>query len=106
MSYGANFDKHDRTLCVIMGIKGRTGLEAAPHQTCIGSSPAAQLRDNAADHWNSGIRHIVALRGSLLPGGCKPEMCATELVTLLKDVGNFDISLAAYSKVHLEAKRA
>ncbi|HFD7740608.1 MULTISPECIES: methylenetetrahydrofolate reductase [Serratia] len=105
VTYGANSGERDRTHSIIKGIKERTGLEAAPHLTCIDASPA-QLRDIATDYWNSGIRHIVALRGDLLPGGGKPEMYATDLVALLKDVGDFDISVAAYPEVHPEAKSA
>ncbi|HGM6911621.1 TPA: methylenetetrahydrofolate reductase [Serratia marcescens] len=105
VTYGANSGERDRTHSIIKGIKERTGLEAAPHLTCIDASPA-QLRDIAADYWNSGIRHIVALRGDLPPGGGKPEMYATDLVALLKDVGDFDISVAAYPEVHPEAKSA
>ena len=105
VTYGANSGERDRTHSIIKGIKERTGLEAAPHLTCIDASPA-QLRDIAADYWNSGIRHIVALRGALPPGGGKPDMYATDLVALLKDVGDFDISVAAYPEVHPEAKSA
>lgn len=105
VTYGANSGERDRTHSIIKGIKERTGLEAAPHLTCIDASPA-QLRDIATDYWNSGIRHIVALRGDLPPGGSKPEMYATDLVALLKDVGDFDISVAAYPEVHPEAKSA
>lgn len=105
VTYGANSGERDRTHSIIKGIKERTGLDAAPHLTCIDASPA-QLRDIAADYWNSGIRHIVALRGDLPPGSGKPEMYAADLVTLLKDVGDFDISVAAYPEVHPEAKSA
>ncbi|TQI77879.1 5,10-methylenetetrahydrofolate reductase (NAD(P)) [Serratia fonticola] len=105
VTYGANSGERDRTHSIIKGIKERTGLDAAPHLTCIDATPA-QLRDIATDYWNSGIRHIVALRGDLPPGGGKPEMYATDLVKLLKDVGDFDISVAAYPEVHPEAKSA
>ncbi|MFO6425565.1 methylenetetrahydrofolate reductase [Escherichia coli] len=44
------------------------------------------LRTIARDYWNNGIRHIVALRGDLPPGSGKPEMYASDLVTLLKEV--------------------
>ncbi|ANS45362.1 methylenetetrahydrofolate reductase [Serratia inhibens] len=103
VTYGANSGERDRTHSIIKGIKDRTGLDAAPHLTCIDASPA-QLREIATDYWNSGIRHIVALRGDLPPGGGKPDMYATDLVRLLKEVGDFDISVAAYPEVHPEAK--
>ncbi|EFI2136459.1 methylenetetrahydrofolate reductase [Escherichia coli] len=103
VTYGANSGERDRTHSIIKGIKDRTGLEAAPHLTCIDATPA-ELRIIARDYWNNGIRHIVALRGDLPPGSGKPEMYASDLVTLLKEVADFDISVAAYPEVHPEAK--
>ncbi|ELK4953592.1 methylenetetrahydrofolate reductase [Escherichia coli] len=105
VTYGANSGECDRTHSIIKGIKDRTGLEAAPHLTCIDATPD-ELRTIARDYWNNGIRHIVALRGDLPPGSGKPEMYASDLVTLLKEVADFDISVAAYPEVHPEAKSA
>ncbi|HAI4068000.1 TPA: methylenetetrahydrofolate reductase [Escherichia coli] len=105
VTYGANSGERDRTHSIIKGIKDRTGLEAASHLTCIDATPA-ELRIIARDYWNNGIRHIVALRGDLPPGSGKPEMYASDLVTLLKEVADFDISVAAYPEVHPEAKSA
>ena len=105
VTYGANSGERDRTHSIIKGIKDRTGLEAAPHLTCIDATPD-ELRTIARDYWNNGIRHIVALRGDLPPGSGKPEMYASDLVTLLKEVADFDISVAAYPEVQPEAKSA
>ncbi|EMF7867965.1 methylenetetrahydrofolate reductase [Escherichia coli] len=105
VTYGANSGERDRTHSIIKGIKDRTGLEAAPHLTCIDATPD-ELRIIARDYWNNGIRHIVALRGDLPPGSGKPEMYASDLVTLLKEVADFDISVAAYPEVNPEAKSA
>ncbi|EMV5902979.1 methylenetetrahydrofolate reductase [Escherichia coli] len=105
VTYGANSGERDRTHSIIKGIKDRTGLEAAPHLTCIDATPD-ESRTIARDYWNNGIRHIVALRGDLPPGSGKPEMYASDLVTLLKEVADFDISVAAYPEVHPEAKSA
>ncbi|ELT6958151.1 methylenetetrahydrofolate reductase [Escherichia coli] len=105
VTYGANSGERDRTHSIIKGIKDRTGLEAAPHLTCIDATPD-ELRTIARDYWNNGIRHIVALRGDLPPGSGKPEMYASDLVTLLKEVADFDISVAAYPEVHPQAKSA
>ncbi|EJE4020029.1 methylenetetrahydrofolate reductase [Escherichia coli] len=105
VTYGANSGERDRTHSIIKGIKDRTGLEAAPHLTCIDATPD-ELRTIARDYWNNGIRHIVALRGDLPPGSGKPEMYASDLVTLLEEVADFDISVAAYPEVHPEAKSA
>ncbi len=105
VTYGANSGERDRTHSIIKGIKDRTGLESAPHLTCIDAT-RDELRTIAQDYWNNGIRHIVALRGDLPPGSGKPDMYASDLVTLLKDVADFDISVAAYPEVHPEAKSA
>ena len=105
VTYGANSGERDRTHSIIKGIKDRTGLEAAPHLTCIDATPD-ELRTIARDYWNNGIRHIVALRGDLPPGSGKPDMYASDLVALLKEVADFDISVAAYPEVHPEAKSA
>jgi methylenetetrahydrofolate reductase (NADPH) len=105
VTYGANSGERDRTHSIIKGIKDRTGLEAVPHLTCIDAT-RDELRAIAKDYWDNGIRHIVALRGDLPPGSGKPEMYAADLVTLLKEVADFDISVAAYPEVHPEAKSA
>ncbi|MCC8379744.1 MULTISPECIES: methylenetetrahydrofolate reductase [Xenorhabdus] len=105
VTYGANSGERDRTHSIIKGIKDRTGLEAAPHLTCIDAN-REELCNIAHDYWSSGIRHIVALRGDLPNGSSKPEMYGADLVALLKKEADFDISVAAYPEVHPEAKSA
>ncbi|OXS13957.1 methylenetetrahydrofolate reductase [NAD(P)H] [Zobellella denitrificans] len=105
VTYGANSGTRDRTHKVIKDIQDKTGLVAAPHLTCIDAS-RDELRGIARDYWNNGIRQIVALRGDLPQGMEKPDMYATDLVSLLKEEADFDISVAAYPEVHPEAKSA
>ncbi|KEA50357.1 MULTISPECIES: methylenetetrahydrofolate reductase [Mangrovibacter] len=105
VTYGANSGERDRTHSIIKDIKERTGLVAAPHLTCIDAT-RDELKSIAQDYWDNGIRQIVALRGDLPPGSGKPDMYAADLVALLKDVADFDISVAAYPEVHPEAKSA
>lgn len=105
VTYGANSGTRDRTHKVIKDIQDKTGLVAAPHLTCIDAS-RDELRGIARDYWNSGIRQIVALRGDLPQGMEKPDMYAADLVSLLKEEADFDISVAAYPEVHPEAKSA
>lgn len=105
VTYGANSGTRDRTHSIIKDIKERTGLVAAPHLTCVDATPD-ELRAIAQDYWDNGIRNIVALRGDLPPGADKPAMYADGLVSLLKSVADFDISVAAYPEVHPEAKSA
>nr|WP_086937764.1 methylenetetrahydrofolate reductase [Thaumasiovibrio occultus] len=105
VTYGANSGERDRTHSIIKEIKQETGLEAAPHLTCIDAT-RDELRTIARDYWENGIRHIVALRGDLPEAGIKPEMYASDLVELLLKEAPFDISVAAYPEVHPEAKSA
>ena len=105
VTYGANSGERDRTHSIIKEIKAETGLVAAPHLTCIDAS-REELASIADDYWENGIHSIVALRGDIPPGGGKPEMYASDLVKLLKERHDFDISVAAFPEVHPEAKSA
>ncbi|MEH8021733.1 MULTISPECIES: methylenetetrahydrofolate reductase [Rheinheimera] len=103
VTYGANSGERDRTHDIIKSIKQRTGLIAAPHLTCVDASKD-ELVAIAKDYWQSGIRHIVALRGDLPAGSIgKPDLYAVDLVHILRSVADFDISVAAYPEVHPEA---
>jgi methylenetetrahydrofolate reductase (NADPH) len=102
VTYGAGSGTRDRTHDVIKRIQQETDLSAAPHLTCIDATPE-ELKEIAADYWQSGVRHIVALRGDLPDKSKKPAMYAADLVKLLKEVADFDISVAAYPEGHPEA---
>ncbi len=105
VTYGANSGERDRTHSIIKAIHERTGLAAVPHLTCIDAS-RSELKAIAQDYWNNNIRHIVALRGDLPDAHSQPTMYAADLVSLLREVAEFDISVAAYPEVHPEAKSA
>ncbi|MCR3755920.1 MAG: 5,10-methylenetetrahydrofolate reductase [Sodalis sp. Psp] len=105
VTYGANSGDRKRTHSVIKDIKERTDLDATPHLTCIDATPQ-ELQAIAWNYWLIGIRHIVALRGDLPPGSGRPSMYGADLVALLKTVGDFDISVAAYPEMHPEARSA
>lgn len=105
VTYGAGSGTRDRTHDVIKRIQSETELTAAPHLTCIDAS-REELIEIARDYWHSGVRHIVALRGDLPDSNSAPDMYASDLVALLKSVGDFDISVAAYPEVHPEAPNA
>jgi methylenetetrahydrofolate reductase (NADPH) len=88
-----------------------TDLTAAPHLTCIGASKG-EIDDIAREYWDMGIRHLVALRGdppkdvtTYVPQA-DGYAFASNLVAGLKQVADFDISVAAYPDVHPEAASA
>ncbi|WP_303818109.1 methylenetetrahydrofolate reductase [Actinobacillus minor] len=105
VTYGANSGERDRTHSIVKSIQQKTGLIAAPHLTGIDATPD-ELKVIAKDYWDNGIRNIVALRGDEPPGYTKKPFYASDLVALLKEVADFDISVAAYPEVHPEAKSA
>lgn len=105
VTYGANSGERNRTHSIVKSIQQETGIVAAPHLTGIDATPE-ELRVIAKDYWDSGIRHIVALRGDEPPGYTKKPFYASDLVALLKEVADFEISVAAYPEVHPEAKSA
>lgn len=102
VTYGANSGERDRTHDVVKRIQAETGINTAPHLTCVDATKD-EIVNIAKDYWASGIRRIVALRGDLPPGINKPDMYASDLVALLKSVEDFDVSVAAYPEVHPDA---
>lgn len=111
VTYGADGSTRTRTHNVVARVQRETNLTGAPHLTCVGASRADVL-DIARVYWANGIRHIVALRGDAQQGaaGYTPHPggfpYAVDLVRGLKEVGDFDISVAAYPETHPEAKSA
>ncbi|MGB5211384.1 MAG: methylenetetrahydrofolate reductase [Gammaproteobacteria bacterium] len=108
VTYGADGSTRERTHRVVERIVRETGLTCAPHLTCIGA-PREQVLDIAREYHAMGIRQIVALRGDPPAGDLNYEphaggfAYAADLVSGLKSVADFDISVAAYPEVHPEA---
>lgn len=111
VTYGADGSTRTRTHNVVQRILRETALTGAPHLTCIGAS-RGEILDVAREYWDSGIRHIVALRGDPAQGSgaycAHPDgfAYAEDLVRGLKSVGDFEISVAAYPEKHPEARDA
>lgn len=105
VTYGANSGERNRTASLVQQIQQTTGITAAPHLTGIDATPE-ELRQIAQNYWDNGIRSIVALRGDEPVGYTKKPFYAADLVRLLKEVADFDISVAAYPEVHPQAKSA
>ncbi|BAH83433.1 methylenetetrahydrofolate reductase [Candidatus Ishikawella capsulata] len=105
VTQGVNPEDCQFTYNVIKDIKNNTKLEVAPHLTCINNT-CEELHMIAQKYWSNGIRHIVALRGDSFKNKKNARIYASDLVYLLKKIGDFDISVAAYPEVHPEAKSA
>jgi methylenetetrahydrofolate reductase (NADPH) len=111
VTYGADGSTRERTHAAVARIQNETDLTAAPHLTCIGAS-RGEIDDVARRYWDMGVRHLVALRGDppKSKNGYVPRAdgyaYAADLVTGLRRVADFDISVAAYPEVHPEAGSA
>jgi methylenetetrahydrofolate reductase (NADPH) len=106
VTYGAGGSTQANTLNTVLEIQRDSGIEAAPHLSCVGSS-AEHIREILDTYRNNGIKHIVALRGDL-PSGSRDLgqfRYANELVEFIrKETGDhFDIEVAAYPEMHPQA---
>ena len=108
VTYGAGGSTRARTHAIVKRIKEQTPLTPAAHLTCVGAS-RADVDNVARSYWDSGIHHIVALRGDPPNDavGYVPHpdgyQYAADLVAGLRNVADFEISVAAYPEVHPEA---
>ena len=113
VTYGAGGSTRERTHATVRRIRQETALEPAAHLTCVAAT-REEIDAVAHDYWETGIRHIVALRGDP-PGGPVAGSdgyiphpggypYAADLVAGLKRVADFEISVAAYPETHPTAR--
>jgi methylenetetrahydrofolate reductase (NADPH) len=108
VTYGAGGSTRERTHATVKRILDETHLTPAAHLTCVGAS-RNEVDEVVSRYWEAGIRHIVALRGDPPEGHghFRPHprgyRCAAELVSGIKAVGDFEVSVAAYPEVHPDA---
>src|SRR5690606_37342911 len=100
--------KRDRTLETVLDIQA-SGYAAAPHISCIASTRDS-IRETLKRYQDSGIRHLVALRGDL-PSGLATAgefRYAYELVAFIREEfgQQFYIEVAAYPEYHPQARNA
>jgi methylenetetrahydrofolate reductase (NADPH) len=112
VTYGADGSTRERTHEFVQRVLRETDLRVAPHLTCVGAS-RDEVLEIARGYWQQGVRHMVALRGDAPAanlsddGRYKPHpegfAYASDLVSGLFQIGNFDISVAAYPEGHPES---
>ena len=108
VTYGASGSTRDRTITATEAIALHTTLRSMAHLTCASQS-RDQLRRVIGSYAAAGVRHVLAIRGDM-PGGPRvpfevhPEGLrnATELVAMVRELGNFCVGVAAFPEPHPE----
>ena len=109
VTYGAGGSTQERTVETVVELQRESGVSAAPHLSCIGSTRKG-IRALLETYRSEGIRHIVALRGDM-PSGMQEAgefSYANELVAFIRaETGShFHIEVAAYPEFHPQARSA
>lgn len=109
VTHGAGGSDQEGTYETLLTVVRETGIEAAPHLTCVGSTRAniAALLDKYRE---AGVKRIVALRGDL-PATAYTSAApgefhyASELVCFIRETHGdyFRIEVAAYPEMHPQA---
>jgi methylenetetrahydrofolate reductase (NADPH) len=108
VTFGAGGSTREGTLATVLEIRSE-GIEAVPHLSCIGST-VENIRAVLTQYRESGIRHVIALRGDLPSGAVDAGefRYANELVAFIRsETGDwFHIDVAGYPEVHPQARSA
>ena len=106
VTYGAGGSTRERTHTTVRRILKETALTPAAHLTCVAATKT-EIDSVIRAYWDSGVRHIVALRGDPTggvgdryaphPGG---YATSAELVAGIKRAGDIEVSVSAYPEKH------
>ena len=109
VTYGAGGSTRERTHATVSRIVRDTNVAPAAHLTCVAAS-RDEIDDVVRAYWKAGVKHVVALRGDP-QGGIGTDFVphpegyenSTALVSALRRVGDFEVSVAAYPERHPES---
>ncbi len=106
VTYGAGGSTREGTLEVIMDLQHHTSLTPMPHLTCV-AHPRADLEELVGQYRDAGIEHVLALHGDLPIDAPRPYEDhferAHQLVELVREVGDFEVGVAAHPEGHPKA---
>jgi methylenetetrahydrofolate reductase (NADPH) len=110
VTYGAGGSDQNGTYDTIIKVVEQSGIEAAPHLTCVGST-RANIAALLQQYRQAGVKRIVALRGDLPAtsmGAAAPGEFhyANELVSFIREThgDHFQLEVAAYPEMHPQAE--
>ena len=111
VTQGAGGSDQEGTYETLLTVVEHSGVEVAPHLTCIGST-RAKIAEQLRRYREADVRRIVALRGDLPATALSPAApgefrYANELVSFIRaEHGEwFRIAVAAYPEMHPQASR-
>ncbi len=111
VTQGAGGSDQEGTYETLLTVVEHSGVEVAPHLTCIGST-RARIAEQLQRYREAGVKRIVALRGDLPATALSPAApgefrYANELVSFIRaEHGEwFRIAVAAYPEMHPQASR-
>ena len=106
VTFGAGGSNQDGTYDTVVKVVEQTGVDAAPHLTCVGST-RANIAALLQRYREAGVKRIVALRGDLPATAMSPSApgefhYANELVSFIRETQGeaFEIEVAAYPEMH------
>ncbi|RWX78503.1 methylenetetrahydrofolate reductase [NAD(P)H] [Neorhizobium lilium] len=109
MTYGAGGSTKEPTLAAVRRMIGDAGLDTAAHLTCVDASKD-EVRAVVEEYRAAGVRRIVALRGDPTTGlgtSYTPHpqgfSDTSDLVRMLVEYGDLDVSVSAYPEKHPES---
>jgi methylenetetrahydrofolate reductase (NADPH) len=109
VTHGAGGSDQDGTYETLLTVVEHSGVEVAPHLTCVGST-RANIAAHLQRYRDAGVRRIVALRGDLpataMSASAPGEFhYANELVSFIREThgDHFHIEVAAYPEMHPQA---
>ncbi len=108
VTFGAGGSTQQGTIDTVLEIQ-KSGLSAAPHLSCVGSSKES-ISQMLETYKENGVNRIVALRGDM-PSGMQEAGAfryANELVEFIREQSGdfFHIEVAAYPEIHPQAQDA
>ena len=109
VTFGAGGSNQEGTYETVVRVVAETGVEAAPHLTCVGST-REKITALLERYRAAGVRRVVALRGDLpatsIDAGAPGEFrFANELISFIRQSQGrtFEIEIAAYPEMHPQA---